>query len=155
MFKNSISQKLSIFASIDAKTWLESPQKFLARNFKVWLILFQILWKVLLPKSKKRNEMSHRFQKLLKRHLSTFLEILYRTVVFLKVFVEEIFKVFKNSIVIILPPINFFKKISQKSKIPLKLWSLRKFQTNWILKMSWNQRQVFAMYFWSLGTIYC
>ena len=36
--------------------------------------------------------MSHRLQKLLKRHVSTFLEIIYRTVVFLNVFVEEIFK---------------------------------------------------------------
>ena len=96
-------------------------QKF-SPKFKVWLILFRILWKVLLPKSKNRNKMSHGFQKLLKRHVSTFLEILYRTVVFLTVFVEEIFKICKNPYVIILQASNSFKKISQKSNIPLKLW---------------------------------
>ena len=67
--------------------------KIFSAKFKVWLILVRILWKVLLPKSKNRDKMSHRFQKLLKRHVSTFLEILYRTVVFLNVFVEEIFKI--------------------------------------------------------------
>ena len=40
--------------------------------------------------------MSHRFQKLLKRHVSTFLEILYRTVVFLNVFVKENFQNFQK-----------------------------------------------------------
>ena len=62
-------------------------------KFKVWLILVRILWKVLLPKSKNRNKMSHRFQKLLKKHVSTFLKILYRTVAFLNLFIEEIFKI--------------------------------------------------------------
>ena len=70
--------------------------KIVSPKFKVWLILFRILWKVLLPKSKNRDKMSHRFQKLLKRHVSTFLEILYRTVVFLNGFVEGIFKIYKT-----------------------------------------------------------
>ena len=40
--------------------------------------------------------MSHRLQKLLKRHVSTFLEILYRTVVFWNVFVEENYQNFQK-----------------------------------------------------------
>ena len=83
--------------------------KIFSAKFKVWLILFRILWKVLLPKSRNRNKMSHRFQKLLKRHVSTFLEILYRTVVFLNVFIEEIFIIFKNPYVIILQTSDIFK----------------------------------------------
>ena len=38
----------------------------------------------------------HRLQKLLKRHVSTFLEILYRTIVFLNVFVEENYQNFQK-----------------------------------------------------------
>ena len=71
--------------------------KIVSLKFKVWIILFRILWKVLLPKSTNRNKMSHRFQKLLKKLVSTFLEILYRTVVFLSVFVKEKFLKFSKT----------------------------------------------------------
>ena len=42
------------------------------------------------------------------------------------------------------------QKKSQKSKIALKLWSLKKCQLN-RMKSARKQRLVFAMYFWSLG----
>ena len=101
---------------------------------------------------KKRAKMSHRLLKRLETWVTTFFMILYRLVAFLNISVKGILKILKKSYVSILQSGYIFKKIKQKSKIPLKLCRFTKFQAVWITGTAWKRRWLCAIYCWSLGS---
>ena len=101
--------------------------------------------------SKKCNKMSHGLHKQLKDCVGRFFRILYRLVSFSLVFVEVILMILKKSYVTNLQPGYIFKKLYQKSKIPLKLCLIPKFQAIRMTIRAWKHRWVFAIYFWSHG----
>ena len=75
----------------------------------------------------------------------------YRLVAFSLFFVEVILMILKKSCDTILQPDYIFKKMYQKSKIPLKLCRIPKFQAIRMTIRAWKHRWVFAIYFWSHG----
>ena len=81
---------------------------------------------------KKRDKMSHRLLKRLKIRLGNFFRIFYRMIPFLKISMKGIFKILKKPFVSTLQSGYIFKKIKQKSKMPLKLCRFTKFQAVWI-----------------------
>ena len=100
---------------------------------------------------KKRAKMSHRLLKRLETWVTTFFMILYRLVAFLNISVKGILKILKKSYVSILQSGYIFKKIKQKSKMPLKLCRITKFQAVWMTGCAWKRRWLCAIYCWSLG----
>ena len=103
---------------------------------------------------KKRDKMSHRLLKRLKIRIGSFFRIFYRMAPFLKISMKGIFKILKKSFVSILQSGYIFKKIKQKSKMPLKLCRITKFQAVWMTGCAWKRRWLCAIYCWSLGRIW-